>query len=154
MVNKNYTLLFAELSRNIDLFIKEVDRKRSSLMATDEWSVKDVLCHIVFWHENYADNYRALAENENPPLLVGPGYKLNKDGVAGLRKYSRSELVKRLLKANRSLYKSIVMKGVPKMTYKRDGHIYKTEEFLLLIARHIATHTKQVKRAKEKDIND
>jgi len=148
MGNKNYDELFNELTNNLDIFIEEVKKKKLSIMATDEWSVKDELCHITFWHEAYAANYKALAANQDPPLLSGPGYKLNSDGVAHLRKYSLEELIEKLLKANKTLYESIVVKKVPKMTYKKDGHVYTTSEFLHLIARHLATHTKQVRSAK------
>jgi hypothetical protein len=148
METKWYQELFAILSGNIDVFIQEVKNKQLNLMATDEWTVKDVLCHIVFWHENYAANYRALAANEAPPLFDAPGYRLNKEGVAALHKFSRDTLIKRLLKAQKSLYNCIVEKKVPQMTYKKNGHVYKTEDFLRVIARHILTHTQQVKRAR------
>ncbi|HUD19308.1 MAG TPA: hypothetical protein VMR81_02625 [Patescibacteria group bacterium] len=148
MENDKYKEQFAILSNNLDIFTKKIRKKKSTLMATDIWTVKDVLCHIVFWHESYAANYRALAENLEPPLLNGPGYKLNTDGVASLQKYSIPELIDRLGKAQNSLYVSIVEKGVPKMTYKKDGHIYTTPEFLDVIARHLATHTKHVRRAR------
>ncbi len=143
-----YEAEFAVLANNLNFFVDELKKKKSTLMATDKWTIKDVLCHIVFWHENYAANYKASSENKEPPLLVGPGYKLNPDGVALFRKYSISELIDKLLKAQNSLYQSIVVKKVPKMTYKKDGRIYTTSEFLNLIARHIATHTKHVKKAK------
>lgn len=149
MQSNNYNFLFAELSKNLQIFIQEVQKKKLSLMATDKWTVKEVLCHIVFWHENYAANYKALAENKVPPLLDGPGYKLNPEGVASLKKYSVIELIKKLNKAQNTLHFAIVEKKVPKMTYKQDGHIYKTENFLKMIARHVVTHTKQVKRAKQ-----
>lgn len=63
MKNENYKKLFQTLSDNLDLFVQEVDKKKLSLRATDKWNVKEVLCHLVFWHENYAANYKALAEN-------------------------------------------------------------------------------------------
>jgi hypothetical protein len=148
MENSNYNRQFVVLSHNLDLFILEVQNKKSTLMATDKWTVKDVLCHIVFWHENYAANYAALATNSQPPLLDGPGYKLNPDGVASLRKCSEAELITRLHTAQNSLYTSIVVKRVPQMTYKKDGHVYQTADFLTVIARHLVTHTKHVKRAK------
>jgi len=143
-----YQQLFARLTRNLDIFIEEVHNKKADLMATDKWTVKDVLCHIVFWHENYAANYQALSRKQPPPLLNGPGYKLNLDGVKSLRIYPINELINRLLKANDILFTCIVEMKVPRMTYKKDGHVYKTAEFLDLIARHIKTHTKQIKRAK------
>ena len=130
------------------MFIAEVKSKRSDLMATDEWTVKDVLCHIVFWHENYAANYKALAEGKEPPLLDGPGYKLNTQGVASLRRLPIKKLIAKLREANRALYISVVQKRVPRITYKKNGRVYKTADFLELVARHVRTHTIQARRAK------
>ena len=116
-------------------------------MATDEWTVKDVLCHIVFWHENYAVNYKALANHGEPPLPEGMS-TINTAGVLSLRQYSIKDLIKRLQRANDSLYESIVEKKIPRMTYSRGGRIYKTEDFLIMISKHIKTHAKQIRRVK------
>lgn len=116
-------------------------------MVTDEWTVKDVLCHIVFWHENYAANYEALSRHEDPPLPEGMS-TINERGVSLLKRYARKVLIGRLQKADISLRKSIVEKQVPRMTYSKGGRTYETDHFLEMIARHIETHTKQVKRAK------
>jgi hypothetical protein len=148
--NGNYRELFTTLSDNIDVFIGVLRKKKLNLMATDEWTVKDVLCHLVFWHESYAANYNALAKNLIPPLLDGPGYKLNEESVSSLRRCPTKKLIDRLQKAQNSLYVSIVERGVSKMTYKKDGRVYTTPEFLNVIARHFITHTKQIKRAKQK----
>lgn len=144
-----YADLFLNLSDALDTFIREVQAKKISLMATDEWTVKDELSHIVFWHETYAANYKALAEHAEPVIPQIAPYKLNMQSVPELRKYSVEELMSRLKKAHDSLYNSIVVKKVPEMTYWKKGRTYKTDEFLSMIARHIATHTKQVKHAKE-----
>lgn len=146
-MNSSYKELFAIFTDGIETFISEVKSKKSTLMATDEWSVKDELCHITFWHENYAVNYKALAEHKDPPLPEGMS-TINIAGVLSLRKCSIKELIERLRKANKSLYTSIVVKKIPRMTYSRGGHTYETSDFLKIILRHINTHTKQVKRAK------
>lgn len=146
MKNK-YNELFTQLSLYIDDFIGEVLVKKSGMQTTDEWTVKDQLCHIVFWHENYAANYKALADHKNPPLPEGMS-TINLAGVLSLRKYSTSKLIARLEAANESLYTSIVIKKVPMMTYSKGGRTYETSDFLVMISRHIDTHTKLVKRAK------
>ena len=145
---KHFETEFEEFSNNLDVFIQAVRAKPLSLLATDQWNVKDLLAHIVFWHENYAANYNAMAMNKVPPLFVGPGYKLNDEGVATLGKVGVEILFERLASAQKSLYESIVDKGVPEMKYKADGRIYKTKDFLHLIGRHFLTHATQVKRAK------
>lgn len=146
-MSNNYQDSFSVFSKSIEILIKEINKKKSTLRATDEWTVKDVLCHIVFWHENYAANYKALAEHKDPPIPEGLS-TINIAGVLSLQKYSEKELIKKLQKAHKSLRKSIIVKKVPQMTYSRGGKTYKTEDFLEMIARHINTHTKQIKRAK------
>lgn len=147
-MNNRINVLFSLLSDSIEAFIYEVKSKKSNLMATDEWSVKEELCHIVFWHENYAANYKALAESKVPPLPEGMS-TINMAGVLSLRKHSIAELISRLQKANKSLYESIVIKKVPRMTYSKGGRTYETADFLEMITRHIKTHTKQVSGAKK-----
>lgn len=148
MENKKYQKLFARLSKNLEIFIDEVKRKNLNSVATDQWTVKEVLCHLVFWHENYAGNYQALVQHKEPPLFDETFYNLNIEGVYSLHKYPVQELISRLLKANQTLYDCIVVKKVPQMLYKKNGSLYQTSEFLDLIAGHLATHTKQVRRAK------
>lgn len=146
-MNKDYRKLFDSLTSAIENFLHEVKRKKSTLMATDEWTVKDELGHIVFWHENYAANYVALANHQDPPLPEDMS-TINLAGVLSLRNFSRKELTQKLRQAHLSLYDSIVIKQVPRMTYSRGGRIYETADFLTMITRHIQTHTKQVRRAK------
>lgn len=119
-MDKNYKELFSQLTSNIESFIQEVKAKKSTLKATDEWSVKDELCHIVFWHENYAANYEALANGEIPKLPENMS-TINMRGVKSLRRYSIRDLVSRLRGAHESLYASIVEKRIPRMTYSKGG---------------------------------
>jgi hypothetical protein len=146
-MNDSYTEHFSEVTRQLDLFVQTVKRKKSTLMSTDEWTVKDELCHIVFWHENYAANYKALAEHTDPPLPQDMS-SINMAGVLWLRHYSIKELLRRLQEAHESLYTSIVVHKVPQMTYSKGGRVYNTDAFLAMIARHIQTHTTRVDRAR------
>mgnify|MGYP002376081198 FL=1 len=147
-MDNTYGKLFADLSTSIENFIHEVKNKKSDAMTGDEWTVKDQLCHIVFWHENYAANYKALAEHKNPPLPEGMA-TINMAGVLSLRSTPIRSLMMKLRAANTSLYQSIVINKVPRMTYSKGGRIYETADFLVMITRHITNHAKQVKKAKD-----
>lgn len=146
-MTKDYTVLFSSLTDTVEKFIAGVNSKKLTAMTTDEWSVKDQLCHITFWHENYAVNYEALA-NKKDPLLPEGMSTINMAGVLSLKKYSTKKLIERLRKANKSLYKSIVIKKVPRMTYSRGGRVYETQDFLEMVIGHINTHLKLVKKVK------
>lgn len=143
-IEKQFTLL----SDVIDTFIQEVQKKKLSLMATDKWTVKELLCHITSWHEYYAANYKALSEGVEPPLYEGSTTKRNLDTVRDLKNSRFTNLVQRLQKAHMILEKSIIEGKVKKMTYKKNGRIYTTPDFLDMVTRHINTHTQQIKRAK------
>lgn len=147
-MNQNYKQLFAILSKNLGGFIEEVKNKKLTLMATDEWTVKDILCHIVFWHETYAANYKALAQHSKLAIPELPAYKLNMPAVISLRRDTIEELINKLHKANKILYTSIVEKKVPRMTYNKGGRTYDTADFLDMVARHVNTHTKHVRGAR------
>lgn len=145
-MNDNYSELFTVLCSSIEEFIQVIKSRKSGLMTGGAWTVKDQLCHIVFWHENYADNYKALEEHRKPTLPEGMS-TINMAGVMSLRTCATAKLITRLRIANMSLYGSIVVHKVPRMTYSKGGRTYETAGFLEMITRHINTHTKQVKRA-------
>ncbi|NTW61909.1 ClbS/DfsB family four-helix bundle protein [Candidatus Saccharibacteria bacterium] len=143
----HYQDFFDNLTENLDLFVDTVKSRKSTLMANNQWTVKDMLCHIVFWHEAYATNYEAMARGLQPPLPEQMS-TINTRGVDSLKRVSIKELVSRLRSAHQSLHTSIIIEGVPQMTYSKGGRTYETGAFLDMIARHIARHTIQVRRAK------
>ncbi len=140
--------LFQQLTETLRLFLDEVDKHHESAMATDLWTVREVLAHVTFWHTNYAENYEALAKKKIPLLIDCPLYFANLSGVDSLRDKSVGELEEQVLKAHRSLEKNIVKKGIRKMTYKKNGRVYTSKEFLHVVERHIAGHIKQIKKSK------
>lgn len=143
-----YSQLFLSLTQSIEAFLQEISKHRLNDSATEEWTVKDILCHIAFWHDYYAKNYSALAENTKPFIFPSKGGSTrNQEGVNSLSHKPQKYLVSLINNAQASLYKSIVMKEVPQMTYTGSS-VYKTEDFLEMIAGHIQRHTLQVRRAK------
>lgn len=141
---------FEELTQTINRFVEEVHKHKLADMATKEWSVKDILCHITFYHRHYADNYAALARGDKPELLKGSA-TLNKDGVQSLRHLTRKALVAQLYAANESLHHSIVVKKVSRMQYKLGSRTYSSKELMELVIRHVGKHTQQVRRSKKVD---
>ncbi len=47
-MNTSIEELFTKLSVSIDVFVHEAENKKATAITTDEWCVKDELCHIVF----------------------------------------------------------------------------------------------------------
>ena len=144
-----YSQLFLSLTESIETFIQEVKKHRLSDLATEKWTVKDILCHIAFWHNYYAQNYASLSAVTKPFVFTSKGGSTrNQKGVDSLNHKSQKELTNSINKSQISLYRSIVIKKVPKMSYT-DRREYKTVEFLKEITGHIQRHTMQVRRAKK-----
>lgn len=151
MGRPNYSHLFAILDQTLQNFIQEVNNQQLQNMVTDEWSVNDELCHIVFWHRYYAQHYSALAKGEKPFVFTSKGGSTrNKDGVDSLKTISKDELMRLLHMAQRELYESIVVKNVSAMNYT-DRRRYTTEQFLDIVIGHIKRHTKHIMKAKKLD---
>src|SRR4030043_1439082 len=108
-LSKKYSQLFLLLTEAVEMFIQEIGKHSLLDMATKEWTVKDELCHIVFWHDYYAQNYAALAAGTKPFLFVSKGGSTrNQEGVDRLKHKSQKYLVTMLDKAQASLFNSIV----------------------------------------------
>ncbi len=147
-LSNKYFELFISLTRAIQAFLQEIKGQKLQNMATKEWTVKDELSHIAFWHNYYAQNYESLANGTEPFVFRSKGGSTrNQDGVNSINKKSQKDLINIINNAQKSLYKSIVIKKVPKMTYIENSE-YKTEDFLVMITRHIQRHTIQVRQAK------
>jgi len=143
----NTKKLFEIVTLRLGEFIDQIREKEGGLLATDKWTVDDVLRHVTFWHSNYADNYQALTKGMLPPLLEGPGYKINIEGVDSLQHLTRDKLITKLEKAHTSLRHSILIKKVPKMKYRAHGQVYTSQKFLEIVEAHLRGHIKQIKKA-------
>ena len=145
----NYSQLFSILDETLHTFIQEVNKQNLQNMVTGEWSVKDELCHIVFWHRYYAQNYSALARGEEPIIFTSKGGSMrNQEGVNSLKATSKKDLIRLLQVAQRELFECIVVKKISAMNYT-DRKKYKTEDFLDEIIRHVKRHTQQIMKAKK-----
>lgn len=145
-----YRILFSQLSLSLEEFIEEIDKHSLHNIVSGTWSVKDVLCHIVYWHTYYANQYDALAKGQKPFIFSSRGGSTrNQDGVNSLKPKSKKDLIMLLKKSNASLYQSIVIKEIPSMSYTNRRH-YTSDEFLEVVIGHIKRHTDQVRREKNK----
>ena len=145
-MNQKYITLYQKLDEALDNFLLKVDKKNLKAMATSSWTVKDVLGHITFWHEYYAQQYKALSENKMPYVHRSLAGK-NEEGRKEMSKYPKYKMINKLKKANSTLKKCILEDEIPKMRYMKSRE-YKTDEFLDVVIGHINRHAISVRRAK------
>jgi hypothetical protein len=59
----------------------------NKIIYTD-WTAKDVLAHIVMWHESFSNNIIDLINGNKLNLLKGLLYEINENGVKEYKKYT------------------------------------------------------------------
>ncbi len=65
------------------------------------WGAREVLCHLVYWHEYYVSIVHALATGDEPALKVGAFPEFNRQSVHELGTVPVPDLVTRLRRAQR-----------------------------------------------------
>ena len=120
---------FLLLTESLKVFISEVRKARKDLQVYEDWNVKEILCHVTFWHVNYAENLLAEENKTTLPLLKGKYSDINIRAFKAYRKKPTETVIKELLDANIEI-ENVVKRGkVKKMTYKEGSRDYTLDLF-------------------------
>lgn len=136
---------FEELRTLIDATVAEllefytVPRDYSQIVYTD-WTAKDILGHLVMWHESFARNLDDLRHRRSPRPLKGTLGALNEAGVADSRRYTVAELSERMRRAHDLIREGITDPGVNLIPYRRGSRDYTRHEHLEVVWRHLRHH--------------
>jgi hypothetical protein len=110
-----------------------------------DWTAKDVLAHIVMWHESFANNIVDLINNTKLNLLKGLLHKINENGVNEFRKYTIRELEDKLMAAQDKINKNIENGKLGLIPYRKDSkREYTKEEHLEILYKHIKGHYEDI----------
>lgn len=141
--------IIQNLSSAIDSFITYIQRLNSSqlqLSRTRTWGPKEVLIHIVFWHEQYCKILRALSLGEKPAMLTGSFIQLNALAIEQNKHETTENLLSRLNIAEKELeglYKKFNAKEL-KIAFKDGGKLRTLEEAIVRVTQHINSHHRQL----------
>jgi hypothetical protein len=113
-----------------------------NLAVYEDWSAKDILGHVTFWHESFARNVADLVHERKPTPLEGKLSDLNQYGVAELRPCSVADVIRRLEAAQGIIHANILNPKLILIPYRKGSRAYTPEEHLNLVADHIGEHVK------------
>lgn len=141
-----------QISDSLILLNKAVDgfvtffkvNKNLNQMVYPDWTVKDVLGHITFWHESFARNLKDIAENKKPTPLEGNLSDVNKISVDSTREIPVNVLCQRLIKAQEIIAKHIFNTTVGQIPYKKGSRSYTRLEHLQVVNSHIEKHFEDI----------
>ena len=116
-------------------------------IVSDDWTVKDLLGHLTFWHESFARNVADLANGRQPTPLKGKLADLNQRGVDELRGCTLTEVIMRLEAAHKVIQANILNPTLTLISYRKGSRDYSPEEHLDIVAKHIEQHLKGIRAA-------
>lgn len=109
-----------------------------------QWSAKDVLGHLTFWHESFARNLKDLADGIKPNPFKGTLSMVNERSVRCTRECSIKELQLRLDQDQKIINENIFNNAIEMIPYKKGSRDYSRLEHLIIVENHIAKHLKEL----------
>lgn len=141
-----------KLSSTIDDFshyIEKLPKSDVELSKTSEWGPKEVLIHLVAWHEYYCKIIHSLVVGHIPILIKGTLKNQNRLAVENNKNETVKNLLLRLEAAEvklENMYKSPNAKNLY-IALKVGGKIRPLHEIVKMIPRHIINHQLQLQKA-------
>jgi predicted DNA-binding protein YlxM (UPF0122 family) len=134
-----YIVLEQNIVKDIVVFFNS-ERDFNKIIYT-EWSAKDVLAHIVMWHESFANNLSAIINKTEPKLLRGLLYEINENGIIEYKNYSIKELLEKLNVAQNIINNNLQKTGEELIPYRKNTkRKYTKEEHIEIVYKHIKEH--------------
>ncbi|HYO42778.1 MAG TPA: maleylpyruvate isomerase N-terminal domain-containing protein [Candidatus Limnocylindrales bacterium] len=118
------------------------------VVASGEWTARDVVAHLVFWHESFARNVADLAAGRRPTQLAGTYAALAARTRAELGDVGIEALVRRLLAAQAVIRRHVRDPGVDLIPYRRGSRPYPPDEHLVVVRDHVQAHGRELARAR------
>jgi len=133
--------------------VSEIEHPAS--LRVDDWSAKDTLGHIAFWHESFARNVSALIRGKDPDVLDGTYPDLNQRGVEASRPMTVGRIAGRIRRAQSTIRRYII--NLPADTvipYRKGSRDYSPDEHLTTVRGHIIAHLHRIEKAQRRRRHD
>lgn len=117
----------------------------------EEWTAKDILGHIVFWHESFARNVYDIVNDIEPTPLKGKYSDLNQRCFDEMRTKTINDITRRLEVAHRVIQENILNPKLVLIPYKKGSRDYTPDEHLDIVNEHIKEHLSSIRKAGKTD---
>ncbi|SJZ97154.1 hypothetical protein SAMN02745116_02014 [Pilibacter termitis] len=95
-----------------------------------EWTAKDYLSDIVYWHESFARNISDISLNRQPNVIRLSLREATKQGVDSNKDSSVSQLLRRLSKAQKDIESHVFNDKIDVIPYRKGSREYNRVEYL------------------------
>jgi hypothetical protein len=114
-----------------------------------DWGPREVLAHLVYWHEYYIAQSRAILAGRPLTPPAGRFADMNAGAAAKFQKYPIATLVKKFQNANRRLYR-LAREHDPRriaFSIKQGSKRWRLSELIPAVEAHIRNHLRALKKA-------
>ncbi len=135
------------LDHAVDAFVRELEERPPGPLTGGDWGPREILCHLVYWHEWYVAITSELAAGRRPPLKAGDFRALNAEAVRRLAAVPVPTLLRRLGAAERVLSRRLpALQSRSRIRIKAGAKARSPVEFADRIGGHFEAHLRQVRR--------
>jgi len=141
----------ARLTTTVNRFCQIIERLPARALLEKPWGPRQVLGHLVYWHEDYVRQIEARRAGKGWLLPEGGFKELNAKAVASLAAVSVPTLLARFRTANARLCRLATdpaSAGLP-IQLKQDSKSWPLAEFLIQVEAHIRRHGEEIARTHE-----
>ena len=138
----------ARLTSTVSRFCQIIERLPARALLEKPWGPRQVLSHLVYWHEDYVRQIEARRSGKGWLLPEGGFKELNAKAVASLAEVGVPTLLARFRTANARLCRLAAdpaSAGLP-IQLKQDSKSWPLAEFLIQVEAHIRRHGEGVAR--------
>jgi len=145
----------ANLLKNLDGTVSQIleiyqNMANPEMTVYENWTAKDVLAHITFWHESFARTVRDLANGIKPTPLKGRYSDLTQQCLHEMRPLNIETITNRFAASHHTIQENILNIGLLLIPYKKGSRDYTPEEHLNIVNQHINDHLNDIKKADRK----
>lgn len=142
----------SKLDQAVLSFIAFTRSLPSQMMApskTERWGPREVLIHLVFWHEQYDQIAAAVAANQQPKLFQGTFKDINRFAVAQDISAPIEELITRWTRAHHALVRTARARRADRLKFslRKGSKEWPLSDLVRLAARHIQNHQTKLRRS-------
>jgi hypothetical protein len=139
----------ARLTAAVDSFCQMIDQLPARAFLEKPWGPRQVLSHLVFWHESYVRQIEARQSGKGWLLPEGNFKELNAQAVASLAAVSVPTLLARFRAANTRLCRLAGQPGAASayIQLKVDSKAWPLDEFLVKVEAHIRGHGEDLRKS-------
>ena len=141
----------ARLTSTVGRFCQIIERLPARALLEKPWGPRQVLSHLVYWHEDYVRQIEARRAGKGWLLPEGGFKELNARAVASLASVGVPTLLARFRTANARLCRLAAdpdSAGIP-IQLKQDSKSWPLPEFMIQVEAHIRRHGEEIARTHE-----